>query len=390
MPAGGTGPLEGVTVLDLSSVGPASRATRLLADYGARVVKIGPPPGKGSYTVPPFYAYAAQRGTSRALIDLRDPAGLEAFMALASRTDVLVESFRPGTADRLGIGYSTISSRNPGIVYCSTSGYGSSGPRSNWAGHDLDYLAVGGFLAMSEPGEEGRPPLPGATIADSAAGGMQAALAITTALFGRASNGRGLHLEVSVTDGVLWIMSLAVDEYLATGRDAAPGHDVLSGHYACYGTYRARDGRWLAVAAIEARFFANLCKALGCEQLIPRQYDDDSQVEIRTTFSASFAAKDMSQWVLELAGEDTCVAPVQSVAELAADEQFAHSGSFVEAKSDRHGSFRQVGPVLAGMPPLTEPVTVPDEESTDTEELLVGVGYERSRVEELTLRGVVA
>lgn len=390
MPGGGSGPLRGVTVVDLSSVGPASRATRLLADYGARLVKIAPPPGRGPYTVPPFHAYGAQRGTTRAMIDLRDPAGLEAFLALASSTDVFVESFRPGTADRLGIGYPAVSARNPRVVYCSTTGYGSSGPRSGWAGHDLDYLAVGGYLAMSGPAEGGRPPLPGATIADAAAGGMQAALAITAALFERESTGKGRHLEVSVTDGVLWMMSLAVDEYLATGTEPVPGHDVLSGRYACYGAYRTRDARWLAVAAIEQKFFANLCKALECEPLIVAQYDDDSQDEIRRVFSEAFAAKDMAQWVAELAGSDTCVAPVQSVAELAMDEQLARSGAIVEAKSVRHGSFRQVGPVMAGMAPLTEPVHVPDQESTDTEELLLGVGYDRARIEELRRGGVVA
>lgn len=390
MPGGGAGPLEGITVVDLSSVGPASRATRLLADYGARLVKIAPPPGRGPYTVPPFHAYGAQRATTRAMIDLRDPDGAEAFLALASSADVLVESFRPGTADRLGIGYRAVSSRNPRIVYCSTTGYGSGGPRSRWAGHDLDYLAVGGYLAMSAPGESGRPPLPGATIADAAAGGMQAALAITAALFERASTGRGTHLEVSVADGVLWMMSLAVDEYLATGKEPVPGHDVLSGRYGCYGTYRTRDGRWLAVAAIEGKFFANLCKGLGCEELIDLQYDDDSQDEIRRAFSDAFATKDMVQWVSELAAADTCVAPVQSIAELASDEQFASSRSLVEAKSDRHGCFRQVGPVMAGMVRVAEPVHLPDQEATETEELLLAVGYDHSRVEELRRSGVVA
>ena len=154
-----------------------------------------------------------------------------------------------------------------GIVYCSTTGYGQDGPHAQWAGHDIDYLAVGGFLAMSTPGDHGAPPLPGATVADAAAGGFQAALAITTALAGRATTGQGAYLDVSVAEGVLWLMSLAVDEQLALGGDIGPGHDVLSGRYACYGTYQASDGRWLAVGAIEAKFFANLCRALGCPEL---------------------------------------------------------------------------------------------------------------------------
>ncbi len=184
-------------------------------------------------------------------------------MALAAAADVVVESFRPGVVDRLGIGYDAVKARNPGIVYCSTSGYGQDGPRAGWAGHDLDYLAVGGYLAMSTPGANGAPPLPGATIADAAAGGMQAALAITAALAGRAHTGVGAYLDVSVADGVLWLMSLAIDEQLARGGEIHPGHDVLSGGYACYATYRTADDKWVAVAAIEPKFFANLCAALG-------------------------------------------------------------------------------------------------------------------------------
>ena len=267
-PSSAAGPLAGVTVLDLSTVGPAARCTRLLADYGARVVKVGPVPSADASPIEPqFFAYSGHRGMRRVLVDLKDSDGREAFLTLAGAADVVVESFRPGVVDRLGIGYTAVSAVNPGVVYCSTSGYGQTGPAAQWAGHDIDYLAVGGYLAMSGPGEGGAPPLPGATVADAAAGGMQAALAITAALAGRAGTGVGAYLDVSVAEGVLWLMSLPVDEQLALGGEIGPGHDVLSGRYACYGTYRAGDGKWLAVGAIEAKFFANLCGALGCPEL---------------------------------------------------------------------------------------------------------------------------
>ena len=179
--------LAGVSVLDLSSVGPASRCTRLLADYGASVVKVGPVPSADAVHVEPqFFAYSAHRGMRRAQVDLKDDGGREAFLSLAAAADVVIESFRPGVAARLGIGYDAVTTRNPAIVYCSTSGYGQDGPHAQWAGHDIDYLAVGGYLAMSTPLADGTPPLPGATVADAAAGGMHAALAITSALAGRA------------------------------------------------------------------------------------------------------------------------------------------------------------------------------------------------------------
>ena len=211
-------------MLDLSTVGPAARCTRLLADYGALVVKVGPvPAADAAPIVPQYFAYSGHRGMRRVLVDLKDPDGREAFLSLAAAADVVVESFRPGVVDRLGMGYEAVSARNPGIVYCSTSGYGQDGPASQWAGHDIDYLAVGGYLAMSTPGVDGAPPLPGATVADAAAGGMQAALAITAALAGRAATGRGAYLDVSVAEGVLWLTSLAIDEQLALGGDGAAG-----------------------------------------------------------------------------------------------------------------------------------------------------------------------
>jgi alpha-methylacyl-CoA racemase len=377
-------------VLDLSTVGPAARATRLLADYGARVIKVGPVPSADASPIEPqFFAYSGHRGMGRVLVDLKDDDGRAAFLALADAADVVVESFRPGVVDRLGIGYAAVSTRNPGVVYCSTTGYGQDGPHAQWAGHDVDYLAVGGFLGMSTPGVDGAPPLPGATIADAAAGGLHAALAIAAALAGRASTGRGAYLDVSVAEGVLWLMSLAIDEQLALGGDIVPGHDVLSGRYACYGTYRAADGKWLAVGAIEAKFFANLCTALGCPEQAAAQYDDDRQAALRQTLAAAFAARTRDEWVAALAGVDTCVAPVLEVAEVAADPQFAARGVVGEATHPTRGTFPQLAPLLAGMARGAE-ASLPDMTRTDTEHLLKEAGVDGETVARWVGRKVVA
>jgi alpha-methylacyl-CoA racemase len=384
-------PLGGTIVLDLSTVGPAARCTRLLADFGALVVKIGPVPGRGpAATEPPFFTYGAGRGYKRAKLDIRDDEGREAFLALATKADVVVESFRPGVVARLGIGYDDVAARNPGIVYCSTSGYGQDGPRSSWAGHDLDYLAVSGYLAMSAPSPGGVPPIPGATIADAAAGGMHAALSIMAALLARQHTGRGTYLDVAVADGALWLMSLAVDEALATGSSPAPGHDVLSGRYACYGIYQAGDGHWLAVGAIEPKFFANLCRALGCDEWIEHQYDDAHQADIRADLAASFARRDRDSWVAELAGADTCVAPVLEPVETTRDAQYRSRGAFIQAEHPNGGRFLQVGPVLAGMPRIEEPVALPDPELTQTSELLEAAGVSPALVADMKKRGVLA
>jgi alpha-methylacyl-CoA racemase len=278
---------------------------------------------------------------------------------------------------------------NRRIVYCSTSGYGQSGPAASWAGHDLDYLAVAGFLHCSGRCEDGVPPLPGATLADSAGGGMHAALAILAALLRREKTGEGEYLDVAVADGVLQLMALQVDQYLATGEEPGPGHDILTGRYACYGVYPARDGGLLAVAAIEPAFFANLCKALCLERWAERQLDDAVQDQIRADLRAAFATRDRDDWVAELAPANTCVAPVLSVAELARDPQFAARGAFVELVRPDGTRGRQVGPVLAGSSAVRAPVAARDAAASDTDELLLAAGLAENEIETLRQSGVV-
>jgi alpha-methylacyl-CoA racemase len=297
---------------------------------------------------PPFYAYSALRDMERVELDLSTPDGVERFMQLAASADVVIESFRPGVVAKMGIGYADVKARNARIVYCSTTGFGQHGPRAQWAGHDLNYLAVGGFLDCSGRGADGRPPIPGATVADSAGGGMQAVMAILAALVRRGTTGEGAYLDVSAADGVLALMALQVDEHLATGVIPGPGHGLLTGRYACYGVYGCSDGKWVTVAAIEPKFWTNLCRALGLERWIDHQLDDAVQDDVRADMDAAFATRPRDEWCAELAPADTCVAPVLTVPEVAADEQFAARNAFVWATDDDHGDFRQVGWVLAG------------------------------------------
>ncbi|MEI8051562.1 MAG: CaiB/BaiF CoA-transferase family protein [Actinomycetes bacterium] len=383
--------LEGVVVLDLATVGPAARATRALSDFGATVMKVGPVPSAGAMQItPPYFAYSGHRGMGRLELDLKSDAGKEAFFALAATADVIVESFRPGVTDRLGIGYSDLAEVNPGLVYCSTSGYGQVGPMSQWAGHDVDYLAMGGFLATSEPRSDGGPPLPGATVADAAAGGLHAALSICAALVGRSSTGLGCHLDVAVADGVLWLMSLAIDEHLAMGTEPGPRHDLLTGLFACYGTYEAGDGGWLAVGAIEHKFFANLCRALDLERWIDHQMEAALQEEIRSDFASAFRTATRDEWTERLAGADTCVAPVLRVSELSQSANLVERSLIVEAHHPEHGTFLQLAPLLAGMLRTEEPVASPDLRVTVTAEMLRSAGVDDERIAEWAAEGVIA
>jgi alpha-methylacyl-CoA racemase len=359
------GPLAGVTVLDLSTVGPATRCSRLLADYGARVVKVTSPRFELAY-----HAYSGHRGMELASIDVRTDAGREVFLRLAADADVVLESFRPGVVDRLGVGYEAVRAVNPTVVYCSTTGYGQAGPDAQRAGHDVNYLAVGGFMHTNGP------TLPGATVADIAAGGMHAACAVLAALVERT----GAYLDVSVADGVAWMLSLYVDEYLATGEAPGPGHSILTGRYACYGVYGTKDGRWLAVGAIEPQFWANLCRLLGLERWIEHQNDDAQQDAIRADLAAAFATRDRDAWTELLADADTCVTPVNDIAEAAA------RSLVVEAKHPTHGTFRQLGPVLAGSP--RRPVY--DLPVLDTDAVLAAAGFTPDEIAALRAQGAVA
>jgi alpha-methylacyl-CoA racemase len=383
--------LDGVTVLDLASVGPAARTSRWLADYGATVVKVGPTPKQGGVQItPPFYAYAAHRDMLRAQFDLKADAGRDAFLRLAASADVVIESFRPGVVERLGIGYSAVQAVNPGVVYCSTTGYGQDGPYSQWAGHDINYLAVGGYLDCSGRAAAGGPAVPGATIGDGAGGGMHAVIAILAALVSRAATGEGEYLDVSVADGVLSLMSLHLDEFLATGAVPAPRHDLLTGRYACYDVYPARDGEWLAVGAIEPQFWANLCRALDCDEWIEHQNDDAVQDQIRADLRAAFATRDRDEWVATLGPANTCVSPVASVPEVVEDTHFAARDTFSDAHDAQHGEFRQLGRVLAGMDRHQPPVEVRPATVTDTAALLGEAGFDESEVAALIAQGAVA
>ncbi len=341
------GPLSGIRVLDTSTVGPASRAAALLADLGAEVVKIVPPADSGRI-IPHAHAYSAGRGTVPVTVDLRHPDGPEVVLGIAASCDVVIEGMRPGVAARIGIGPDDVAKVNDAAVYAHLTGYGQEGPSAQRAGHDINYQSVTGALSNATPRADGRPPIPGATFADSAGGGMHAVLAICAALVQRARTGEAAVVDVSAVDGMLSLMSLTLDGWLATGAPTGPGTSVLDGRSACYDVYTCRDGRHVAVGAIETKFFRNLCRLVGDESLADLQYRHDQQDVLRTALTARFASRPRDEWVALLADADTCVTPVLDPAEVADDAHLLARETFATVVRDGHREFRQVGRVLAG------------------------------------------
>ena len=333
--------LQGITVLEIGGLGPTIRCGRALADLGARWVRVIRPEIPVGVEVP-WYCYGGPDGVETLEMDLRTDEGRRAFLLLVRRSDVVLEGMRPGAATRLGIGYTVVAEVNPAVVYCSITGYGQDGPYAQRAGHDLNYQALAGSLALAGRRTDGAPALPGMTIADSAGGGWRAALRVLAALLLRARTGEGSRLDVSVAEGVVELMSLPLDEHLATGIAPKQGGTVLTGRFACYDLYATADGRWLAVGALESRFFRNLCRHLGVEDLADLQYVEEAQVDVRSRLAAVLCKESRDSWVKELADVDCCVSPVLDVDEVTSDPHWNARGDITSYSDPTQGQQTRV------------------------------------------------
>ncbi len=310
-------PLAGVRVLDLTRLLPGALATLHLADLGADVIKVEDtgagdymrvldlPPGQGTSK-----AYAATCRNKRSLaINLKEPAGLQAFLRLADSAQVLIESFRPGTAARLGIGYEALSRSNPGLVYCALSGYGATGPWRDRAGHDLNYSSLAGIGVRSgAAGRNGDPALPNLPISDIIGGSLSAVMAVLAALFSRERNGgRGRCLDVSMTDCAL---AHNVYAFQRQQQGSVDHPDLFLGGTPAYRHYRAADGVWFGVAAIEDKFWQGFCRALGLPKLSGREDSQEWRDRAHTAIERRFAEFDSTHWRPLFERADCCVEPV--------------------------------------------------------------------------------
>ena len=314
--------LEAIRILDATRLLPGALATQYLADFGADVIKIEQP-GIGDYARHLFAAggenpvFAATNAGKRSVaIDLKQAAGREAFLALVRTADVLIESFRPGVMDRLGLGYTVAHAVNPKLIYVALTGYGQSGAMRDAAGHDINYLAVSGALDLIGPGG-GAPVVPNIQIADIAGGGMQAATGVLLALVARGRSGEGQFVDVSMTRGAANLTALPLAQFRATGEEPRRGAGILSGEYACYTVYRCRDGRFVAVGALEPKFWESLCRALGRPELIAAQYAPERQAALKQELAKMFEIRTAPEWARDLETHDCCVTLVRTVSESA-------------------------------------------------------------------------
>jgi crotonobetainyl-CoA:carnitine CoA-transferase CaiB-like acyl-CoA transferase len=315
-------------VLDLSRLLPGPFLTMVLADLGADVVKIEDPHA-GDYLrlMPPLKPggcggsmsgryLAINRNKRSAILDLKKPPGREALLHMCERADVVVESFRPGVLDRLGVGPAALRARNPGLIVCSVSGYGQDGAYRERAGHDLNYVALAGVLAMGGMAG-GAPLLPGVQIADLAGGALWGLVALLAALFARQRGAGGAHLDVSMTEGALALLAAELGSW-DCGERPTRGREMLNGGLACYAVYRTADERYLAVGALEPKFWLAFNRAIGRradagELVAPGEV----QQRIRAEVQAILATRTRDEWMSVLAGVDCCCEPVVELEELA-------------------------------------------------------------------------
>jgi len=334
-------PLRGVRVLDLTRLVPGPVCTMHLADLGADVVKIEDT-GAGDYA-PPALRAIVNRNKRGLQLDLKQTEGADAFLQLARGADVLVEGFRPGAMERLGLGYDAVAAVNPRIVYCSLTGYGQTGPYRDRPGHDLNYCGHAGVADQIGVGADTLA-LSNLPIADLMGGALTAAMGILAALFDAARTGRGRHLDIAMADGALAHAVMPLATLAAHGSTRRAGGDTLTGGLACYALYRTADARFLAVGALERKFWDGLCDVIERIDLKPMHRSGDAATEarVREELAAIFGARPLAHWETRFARADCCVSPVHTLEEALADPHFRARGMVIDSVHPSVGALTQV------------------------------------------------
>lgn len=395
-------PLFGLRVLDLTRLLPGPFCSRILADLGAAVIKVEAPDGLDgmrhlglNHEGLPVWYEALNRGKRGLAIDLKHEKGRDAFLRLAATADVLLEGFRPGVMDRLGLGYAAVAAANPRLVYCSLSGYGQDGPYRLRAGHDINYQAIAGVLSLSAT--DGRPPdVPSLPWADLAAGGLAAAMAISSALVATSRRGEGAYIDAAMLDGMLLLGMLPSAEALITGRVRQPQEQLLQGVLACYNIYATKDGGHVTVGALEPKFWHALCRLLERPDLIDAHWDLSRQAEVRRELAAIFATRTRDEWAALAATTDACLEPVLSATEALQHAQVTGRRHLYPMRSaDRTWQAPGLPPGLAGQMPGQLPAAPPEPQQAPalgehSRQILAEAGLTAAEVAALVAAGVVS
>ena len=387
-----TSALKGIRVLDLSRMLPGPYCSMMLADLGAEVIKVEEPKiGDPTRHSPPLidgqsvpFAQVNRNKKSIAL-DLKQAEGRDIFLKLASTADCVLEQFRPGVVERLGIDYAVVAGVNPRIVYCSLTGFGQDGPHRERSGHDLNYLGLSGVLGLTTD-ERGKPVIPGVQVADLS-GAMIAGFAILAALLARDRTRRGQYIDVSMFDVMLSMLPIPAAHHFVGNTIGVGGKYVLSGAYPFYNVYETSDGKFMTLGALEPKFWANFCVTIGREDLAPRQFDsgelrEDLFNEVREVFKF----RTQAEWIELMRDADCCCEPVLSISEAFEHPQTSARGMIREPE---HGKFRELSAAykMSDTEPRGAGSTPALGEHTD--ELLASIGISAGERARLRSAGVI-
>jgi len=382
--------LDGVRVVDLTRLLPGNYATLLLRGLGAEVIKVEELHGDGTRLNPPFTDsgesgshIVLNRGKRSVALNLKAEAGREVFLRLLATADVLIDSFRPGVLQRLGLGPDVLAQTKPTLVHVSLNAYGEGGPMQQVPAHDLNAQALAGILSQSVD-DQGRPSMPAVPMADMATG-LQAALAVLSGLRAVGTDGRGFRAQVAMLDSAMSLTALAAG-HLAVPGSTPKSRDLLTGALACYSIYECADGHWLAVGALEPKFFERLCALLERPELVELQYQVDRQDELRAHLAEVFGSRPQAHWTDLLVSEDTCVTPVTDLPEAFTLPDPQARGVLGTAQ----GAGGQTVPVVAAVPWL------PDADNlaaallgADSREVLAELGFASEQFLNLREQGIV-
>ena len=386
-------PLAGIRVLDLSRLLPGPFASLVLADMGAQVDKIEDVSG-GDYLrhMPPLVGandptsgmfLALNRNKRSASLDLKKPAAQEALLRMVEKSDVLLEQFRPGVLDRLGLSHATLRARNPRLVVCALTGYGQSGPMAKRAGHDVNYLARAGVLGFQGPAN-GPPQVPGFQLAD-VSGGLWSVIGILAALQARATTGEGSIVDVSMVESALGFAAAGYGALLA-GQALERGNDALTGGLAGYATYATKDGQAMSLGALEPKFWLQFCEGVGLEPDMAGMMPGPHQIELKEKLRAIFKTKTRAEWEAFAKERDCCLEPVLTPAEAVKDPQHVARGVFFELPSP-WGALTQFRTPLT---PQDRTHTPPPKQGEHTTAMLREAGYSDAEIAALRAEGAVA
>jgi len=376
------GVLQGIRVLDISRLLPGPYCSMVLADHGAEVIAAE----DRQFLAGDMFFYDLYRNKRHMSLNLKSSAGKEIFMTLAAKSDVVIEGFRPGVVTRLGIDYESIGRINPGVIYCSITGYGQSGPYRERGGHDVNFLSAAGVL--DQIGAPGQPPtIPGVQIGDIA-GAMNAALGIVLALFEREKSGQGQYLDIAMADSLLGFMTLPAILRQQKGMPMRRSEHLLSHRYACYSTYATADGRYLSLGGLEPQFWRNLCQGLAVPEYIPLQFDEGRRQEIIARFREIFLTKNLAAWDEILTKLDVCHAAVATLDEVFVSPLFTARDMLLRHSHASGDSIGFASPVKLSRTPAalrSQPVSF----GANTREILGELGYSEQAIDQLFADGVV-